>query len=142
MIVRSSNLATNLLIDTLGAPAVMRTLERIDATGMTVKRGVEDTPAFNAGMNNTTNARGLSNALAAIARCDILARAQCDETIDVLSQQEFNDMIPTGLPPGTRIAHKTGWITGINHDGAIIYSNGLPPFVLVVLTRGAKDTTA
>ena len=39
------------------------------------------------------------------------------------------------------MAHKTGWITGIQHDGAIVYPPGRAPYVLVVLTRGIADTT-
>ena len=39
----------------------------------------------------------------------------------VLLRQEFNDEIPAGLPPGTRVAHKTGQITGHLHDAAIVY---------------------
>jgi beta-lactamase class A len=40
------------------------------------------------------------------------------------------------VPPGTRIASKTGGITGINHDAAVIYPPSRPPYVLVILTRG------
>jgi beta-lactamase class A len=57
----------------------------------------------------------------------------------VLLRQEFNDEIPAGLPPGTRVAHKTGQITGHLHDAAIIYPSGRAPYVLVVLTRGIDD---
>src|SRR5688572_5307863 len=142
MIVRSSNLATNILIDTLRADRVRETLARVNASGMNVQRGVEDSPAFRAGMNNTTDASGFARVLAAIGRCDILPRALCDELSGILRDQEFNDMIPAGLPPGTRVAHKTGWITGISHDGGIIYPDGSPPYVLVVLTRNAADTLA
>jgi beta-lactamase class A len=143
MTVRSSNLATNILIDTLRAPTIQATADRVGGSGMRVLRGVEDGPAFRAGMNNTTTARGLANVLAAIARCDILPRAHCEQIVDVLAAQEFNEMIPAGLPPGTRIAHKTGTITGIRHDGGIVYPANSPPFVLVVLTRGAaNDSTA
>jgi beta-lactamase class A len=142
MIVRSSNLAANILIDTLRAERVRATLARVNASGMNVQRGVEDSPAFRAGMNNTTDALGFARTLAAIGRCDILPRTLCDELTGILLDQEFNDMIPAGLPPGTRVAHKTGWITGIRHDGGIIYPDGSPPYVLVVLTRNAADTTA
>jgi beta-lactamase class A len=142
MIVSSSNLATNLLIDELGAAAVQRTADRVGGDGMRVLRGVEDGPAFAAGMNNTTTARGLANVLAAIARCDILPRAQCAEIVDILAAQEFREMIPAGLPAGVRIAHKRGWITGIQHDAAIVYPLNSPPYVLVVLTRGAQDSSA
>ncbi len=43
----------------------------------------------------------------------------------------------TSLPdflPATRVAHKTGEITGIEHDAAIVFAPH--PFVLVILTRG------
>lgn len=139
MTVRSSNLATNILIDTLVATTIQATTDRVGAHDMRVLRGVEDIPAFNAGMNNNTTALGLARALASIARCDVLPRAQCDEVIDVLAAQEFNEMIPAGLPEGTRVAHKTGSITGIRHDGAIILPEGGAPYVLVVLSRGAPD---
>ena len=59
----------------------------------------------------------------------------CAAMVDVLAAQEFNDLIPAGLPPGTKVAHKTGWITGINHDAAIVLPEGAPPYVLVILLR-------
>jgi len=142
MTVRSSNLATNILIEHLGAPTIQTTTERVGGFGMRVLRGVEDTPAFRAGLNNVTTARGLANVLASIARCDVLARAQCDEVVNVLAAQEFNEMIPSGLPAGTRVAHKTGTITGIQHDAAIVLPAGAPPFVVVVLTRNPADSLA
>ena len=142
MTVRSSNLATNILIDTLVATTIQETTNRVGAHGMRVLRGVEDIPAFNAGMNNNTTALGLARVLASVARCDVLPGAECDEVIDVLAAQEFNEMIPAGLPPGTRVAHKTGSITGIEHDGAIILPEDSPPYVLVVLSRGAPDSAA
>ena len=58
---------------------------------------------------------------------------------DVLLRQEFNGEIPAGLPPGTNVAHKTGWITGVLHDAAIVYPPGRKPYVLVVLTRDIPD---
>lgn len=140
MIVRSSNLATNILIDVLSADSIQATTERVGGFGMRVLRGVEDGPAYEAGMNNVTNARGFANVLASIARCDILPRRECDEVHEILAAQEFNAMIPAGLPAGTRVAHKTGWITGIQHDGAIVLPEGSPPYVLVVLSRNGADT--
>jgi beta-lactamase class A len=142
MIVRSSNLAANILIELLDVQRVQATAVRIGGDGMTVLRGVEDIPAFRAGLSNTTTARGLAGVLASIARCDVLPHAMCDEVLDILAAQEYNQMLPGGLPAGIRIAHKGGWITGIQHDGAIVMPLNSPPFVLVVLTRGAADTLA
>jgi len=142
MIARSSNLATNILIDRLGAARVQETMNAIGAGGMRVLRGVEDGPAYRRGLNNTTTAAGLAAALEAIAGCRGIARAACEAMTGMLLAQEFNEMIPAGLPPGIAVAHKTGWITGIRHDGAIVFPPSGPPFVLVVLTRGVASEAA
>lgn len=151
MIVRSSNLATNLLIEEMGAAAVRETMRELGAAEMVVLRGVEDIPAFERGMNNTTTARALATVMAAIARCERgdvaralqpLAPTDCRRITDILAEQEFRDRIPAGLPAGTRVANKTGWITGIAHDAAIVCPPGRAPYVLVVLTRGIDDDSA
>lgn len=142
MIVRSSNLATNILIEHVDPRRVRETLGRLNAQGMRVLRGVEDIPAYRAGLNNTTTAYGFARVLEAIARCELVTAASCDEMADILADQHFDDGIPAGVPAGTRVANKTGWITGINHDGAIVYPDGRAPYVLVVLTRGIPDATA
>jgi beta-lactamase class A len=60
--------------------------------------------------------------------------------LGILERQEFNDEIPAGLPSGTRVAHKTGQISGVLHDAAIVFPpEGRAPFILVVLTRGVAD---
>jgi beta-lactamase class A len=139
MITRSSNLATNILMQHVAASDVMATMQRIGAPTMVVRRGVEDGPAYRAGLNNSTTADGFATSLEAIARCVVNRAEHCREMLDILAAQEFNEAIPAGLPRGTRVAHKTGWITAIQHDGAIIFPQGRPPIVLVVLTRGYTD---
>jgi beta-lactamase class A len=62
---------------------------------------------------------------------------------EILARQQFNDAIPAGLPPGTPVAHKTGWITGLHHDAAIVGAEGGPArYVLVVMIRGLEDPAA
>ncbi len=135
MITRSSNLATNAVIALLDARAANATARALGASTMQVRRGVEDTKAFNAGLNNTTSARDLGMLMAAIALDRAASKASCAAMRDILRRQEFNEEIPAGLPTGTPVAHKTGWITATTHDAAIIYPPTRPPYVLVVLTR-------
>jgi beta-lactamase class A len=59
--------------------------------------------------------------------------------IEILKEQEFNEKIPAFLPKGIPIAHKTGDITGVHHDAAIVFPPGEAPYVLVVLTSGFQD---
>jgi|SRR5580658_3388466 beta-lactamase class A len=137
MIVVSSNFATNLLIEKLGVENIRATVHSLHADGMSVLRGVEDGKAFAKGLNNTTTARGLLVLLEAIARGEAVDKESSREMIEILERQKFNEGIPAGLPTGTRVAHKTGEITKIHHDAAIVFAGR--PFVLVILVRGLAD---
>lgn len=136
MITRSSNLATNLLIDLAGPARIERTMARIGAGEMHVLRGVEDGPAYAAGMNNTTSAYALMRVMGAVAGARAASAGASREMAAILGRQEFTEMIPAGVPAGTRTANKTGSITRIAHDAAIVYPAGREPYVLVVLTHG------
>ena len=139
MITRSSNLATNALIELVRASNANETAHMLGARNIRVLRGVEDGKAFRAGMNNTTTARDLAVLLEAIETGRAASRSSCDAMREILLHQEFNEEIPAGLPAGTRVAHKTGWITGVLHDAAVVYPPGRKPYVLVVLTREIPD---
>lgn len=141
MITRSSNFATNTLITLVGADAVTSTMRSLGAQRIQVLRGVEDGKAFEKGLNNTTTARDLGLILRAIEEGRAAPPAATREMLGILLSQEFNEKIPAGLPPGTRVAHKTGEITAVSHDAAIVYPRGRKPYVLVVLTRGIADGT-
>lgn len=139
MITVSSNLATNTLIERVGAARVMATLRALGIDSVTVLRGVEDGVAYRAGINNTLTARGLGQVFAAIAEGRAASAASCARMMDVLLDQHFNEGIPAGLPHGTRVAHKTGRLTGHHHDGGVVFVGGRPRYVIVVLTRGLQD---
>jgi beta-lactamase class A len=140
MIVRSSNLATNNVIELIGAKQVMALMQRIGANDIKVLRGVEDQKAFDHGMNNTTTAYDLMLIFRALGERSVISDEASQKMIDILSAQEFNHGIPAGLPAGTRVAHKTGDITHIAHDAALVLPAGEPGYVLVILTRGFDKT--
>ena len=139
MITRSSNFATNTLITLVGADAVTKTMRELGAQRIQVRRGVEDGKAFQAGLNNTTTARDLATILRSVEEGKAASPEATQEMLEIMLGQEFNEKIPAGLPPGVRVAHKTGEITAVSHDAAIVYPTGRKPYVLVVLTRGISD---
>ena len=113
MIIRSSNLATNLLLDLLGIDAVQRTLDEYALKGIDLKRGVEDELAFEHGINNRVTADGLVQLLRLIAEERAFTPELSRSMLEILHDQEFRSGIPAGLPPGARVAHKTGEISTI-----------------------------
>lgn len=143
MITVSSNFATNLMIEKLGVENIRTTVHQLGADGMNVLRGVEDSKAFEKGLNNTTTATGLGVLLQAIAGGKAVDPESSRQMVEILEQQKFNEGIPAGLPSGILVAHKTGEITKIHHDAAIVYAKR--PYVLVILVRGLpqiKDSSA
>ncbi len=138
MTVRSSNLATNVLISRLGADRVTATARALGADSVQVLRGVEDGAAYRRGMNNTLTARDLARLYLALLQGRAAQPEGTQHILGLLAAQEFNGGIPAGLPAGTLVAHKTGWITGAAHDAAIVYPAGAPPYILVILTRGYR----
>jgi beta-lactamase class A len=139
MITMSSNLATNILIETARPEHIMNLMRELGANDIRVLRGVEDQKAFDAGKNNTTTAHDLMLLLRAIAENKFLNKKACEQMIAILSAQHFNEGIPAGLPTATKVAHKTGDITKHNHDAAIVYPPGRKPYVVVILTKGIAE---
>jgi len=139
MITVSSNFAANLLIERVGAANVRTTVDRLGASGMVVLRGVEDQKAFDKGLNNTTTAAALAVLMEKLAKGEAVSRKADAEMVAILKRQKFHDAIPAGVPDGVEVAHKTGNITKIHHDAAIVY--GPRPYVLVVLVRGIQEQT-
>jgi beta-lactamase class A len=136
MIVRSSNLATNIVIELIGAKRVMALMKEIGANDIQVLRGVEDDKAYHAGMNNTATAHDLMLVFKTLGERKAISAEASEMMLEVLAAQEFNDGIPGGVPKGTPVAHKTGSITAIAHDAGIVDGR----YVLVVLTKGFAKT--
>lgn len=139
MITVSSNLATNLVIERVGAPNVLQTMRDMGARDIQVLRGVEDTKAFQKGMNNTTTAYDLMLIFDKIARGKAVSAEASGEMVKVLLDQQFNSIIPAKLPSGVKVAHKTGSIVGVHHDSGIVYLPDGRHYVLVLLSQGIKD---
>lgn len=139
MITMSSNLATNILIEKVGAPNVTQTMRSYGADSIKVLRGVEDIKAYERGLSNRTTALDESIIYEQLGRGKAVSKNASQEMIDILKKQHFNEMIPAQLPSDVEVAHKTGWITGVHHDsGLVILPNGRK-YVLVLLSKNAPN---
>lgn len=139
MITMSSNLATNILIDLVDAKKVTQSMRDMGAMDIQILRGVEDLKAFDLGLNNTTNSYDLMNIYEKMALNEIVSKEACDEMIQILTAQHFNEIIPMHLPKDVTVAHKTGSITGVHHDSGIVYLPNGDKYVLVLLSKELGD---
>jgi beta-lactamase class A len=145
MIIWSSNLATNLLLDHIGTEEAGKVLRDAGVSGVHLRRGVEDNKAHEHGMNNQTTAEGLVQLFGAL-RGDFLLKPSRDQVIHILLEQKFTSMIPAGLPAHATVAHKTGEISTACHDAGIVYLPEREPYLIAILTEvkpeknGSRET--
>ena len=139
MIIYSSNLATNMIIELVGAPNVMKTMRELGANSIQVLRGVEDSKAFEKGLNNTTTANDLMIIFEAMAKGKIISPGASQQMIEILLHQQFNKIIPARLPADVKVAHKTGNITGVLHDSGIVFLPDGHMYILVLLSKNIDN---
>lgn len=140
MIAQSDNTAANLIIGRLGMDAVNDECSRLHLKQTRLSRLMMDEAARRAGRENVTSARDAANLLQRIAAGTVATPELCGHARAYLLDQHDTAGIVQGLPAGTRVAHKTGSLDGVQHDAAIVY--GDKPYVLAVLTQGMEREAA
>ena len=141
MITRSSNLATNLLIDTADPKETTKLMHRFGAKDIQILRGVQDLLAYEAGLNNRSTARAMMHVMIACADSPYFTEESRLDMLAILREQYYVGVIPAGLPKdsGAKIANKTGAISTVEHDAAIIDLPDGNRYCLVIFARDFGD---
>lgn len=139
MIIVSSNLATNMMIELVDAKKVTQTMREIGANDIQVLRGVEDSKAFQKGLNNITTAYDLMLIFEKIAKEEMVSKTASEAMTRILLDQKFKEIIPAKLPADVKVAHKTGSIGGVRHDSGIVLLPDGHKYVLVILSKKLED---
>jgi beta-lactamase class A len=137
MIARSSNLATNVVLSFVGRENVQAFTDALGAPTVKVRRCVEDAKAFDKGLNNETDAAGMATVMEAAVRSSKLSTDAKAKAWEILTGQTFNEEIPAGLHPqsGAIVGHKTGSISSVQHDAAVVRLPDGRSYVLVLLAN-------
>jgi beta-lactamase class A len=134
-VVKSGNLATNILWEHVGAEAVAAVLADSGCSPLTrLPRGIGDVVARDAGLVNDVTAADLTRVMLALARRRIASTRTCVEVEEILAAQEHRAQVPAGLPEGTYVANKTGWVDGVAHDVALVRPAEAPSYVVSICT--------
>lgn len=139
MITYSSNIATNLMIDLVGAESTTESMRELGADSIQVLRGVYDMKAYNQGLSNRTTARDLAIILESIADGDVVDAEASQLMLDILEEQFYKDIIAGNLPNEVVVASKSGFITGVRHDSGLVYLPDGRSYLLVYLSKNVPD---
>ena len=134
MITESDNTAANLLIDRLGMDRINSYLQSHGYSHSVLRRKMMDTKAMEEGRENMTSTRDVALLFKRLYRRNCVGPAQDREMLEIYKRQTDNDSIPGDLPQGTVVAHKTGEVSDVRHDGGIVYTPK-GSYVLVIFTR-------
>lgn len=139
MISQSDNNACNTLVTRLGNGDHAVGMEKVNA--FCAENGFEDTE-----MNRLMlDFNGLENYTSAEDCCEILKGFYdgrfkgSEEIIGFMKNQLTKTKIPAGIPDGVIVANKTGELSTVENDSAIIYSEK-GDYILCVMTNDVQDT--
>jgi beta-lactamase class A len=138
MIAFSDNTATNLVLDAIGIGATAATMEKMGYPNTKIHSKVfkQKTSVFperskQYGLGSTT-ADEMIRLCEAVYRKEILTPAACEEMLEHLRACEDRDKFPKLLPPGTKVAFKTGSLADTRTAAGIIEWPGGPVAVCVL----------
>lgn len=134
MITQSDNTAANSLIDLLGMDRINKTAKRLGCKDTKLQREMMDLASIKAGKDNSTSVSDLVLTLDKIYNGKCISPHNDEQMIEIMKRQQLNQMIPRFLPPETSVAHKTGSLTGINNDAAIVFTDH-GDYILCVLSQ-------
>lgn len=124
---RSDNTAFNQLVKILGEEKIQKTIDNL---------GMKKTSLA----KNETTPSDIGLFFQKLYEGEIVTNGHREEILDFLTDTEFEDRIPAGIPEGVRVAHKIGTELGSFSDAGIIFSQ--KPFILVIISKNARESEA
>ncbi|WP_143516332.1 serine hydrolase [Pseudoscardovia radai] len=145
MITVSSNDDTNSLIEILGGGSAEAGLAAVNA--FAASQGFTDTTmseliGLPTGDPNRkqTSVNDVGRLLSMVYHGTLVNADASARMMALLQAQQLTGKIPAGVPAGTVTANKTGEITGVENDAAIIWTGGATDYVLVIFSSGVPDS--
>ena len=145
MIIVSDNTSTGMVVDQVGLEAVQRYCESLGMKGTIHRFGIPPRlgpdHTLDQVTSTTPNDQGLLLELILRGTSDaaVAARLGCTTELvqlglDILTWQKLKTRLPSLLPVGTKIAHKTGTGSRGYMDAGIIWKNDRPQCILTAYT--------
>lgn len=136
MINRSDNDAANRMIDRLGFDKINNYINSHGYSSTQIHRkmlqGTENG-------DNYTSVLDVGKLLEEMYRGRCVSESASQEMIEILKSQTLTSKIPAGVPSGVQTANKTGELSTVENDAAIVYKDGAP-YVVVIMSNEVSNT--
>ena len=144
MMVYSDNTATNLVLDKLGLATTNECMEKLECNETRINSKVYRADTSIAPERSKQYGLGSTSARDMIKLCEVLYDKKlvnekaCEEMLAHMFACEDKLKVSRSLPPGTRVAHKTGSVNASRTDAGIMETPG-GPIAFCILTTNNKD---
>lgn len=147
MIIESDNTATNLLIDLAGVENIQLYMTIWGFKQTQFRHKLQIKPFRKHNESNLITAKEMNFFLKNIAMGNIVSMSVCLKMIDIMKQQKMNDLLPRLLPendgiigaiPIWEMAHKTGYVPGVEHNVGLFYLPG-HTFAISALSKNVSN---
>lgn len=139
MIILSDNTATNILIELLGYEEINERAKKLGCNNTILRRKMMDFEAAKEGRENVTSPMDMALIMEKIYDKSIISPKMCELMIHILTRQKHRDMLPRYILDEVTIAHKTGELSGLNHDIGIFYLENIHYLIGIFTTNGKDD---
>jgi beta-lactamase class A len=138
MIIVSDNMATNILIDLLGMDNINTAIRNLGLSNTKLQRKMMDSQAAKEGKENLITAEDFAHILELIYKGQNINSKFSRLMLNILKRQQVRGRLDLYLPEEVVIAHKTGDLDCLEHDGGIVY---LPDreYIICVLTNQTES---
>ena len=102
---------------------------------------VPDSDALSEERSSVSSPEDMVRLLEMVYRSEVLSQSSREAVLDILERQQLSTIIPYFLPPGTRVAHKTGGVPSVRCDVGIVYSPS-GPYAVALMVKRVTDMLA
>jgi beta-lactamase class A len=137
MVTVSDNTATNMVIDRVGMHKVTAEMARLGLSATKLQRKMQDRKAWEENRENLSTPDEQARLLELLYKGEILTVKSREEIDRILSIPKPGQLRAL-LPEGTRVAHKTGTLSGVVVDVGMVYLADRP-FIVSAMGNWLSD---
>lgn len=134
MVTYSDNVAAQVLLSRIGYDSVNPTLQKLG-----LKHTHLGFRGYSGPQEDAISAGDAAALMEMIYRGTLIDQKSSRDMLDLLLAQQVNDRLPDRLPPGTKVAHKTGNFADVVHDVGIVYLPDGDAFAIAMLGYNITD---